>query len=148
MVIECGMQNARFVTATGQAYRGYAALRRLHFGTYKGLKSLQRAGHGIWKGSRQAGEEIHHLIEKRFLNGNYQLSGALKSYLSKADEIVSVALKREEHVVFTARWQAALGKFGTSTFRRNLDVDDILAAAKDVYRDAPELYNALLKQLL
>jgi RHS repeat-associated protein len=147
-IIERSLQNTRFVTGTAQAYRGYAALRRITFGTYKDLRALQQSGKGIWQGSRQAGDEVHHLVEKRFLNSNYNLSPRLRSYLSKEDDIVSVALKHDEHKIFTKRWAEELGRKGMGTYRRDLDVDDIVEAARRVYRDSPELFRAVQMQFL
>jgi RHS repeat-associated protein len=89
---------------------------------FKVLQKLVPVGSGL---------EKHHLVEKRFAS----------TLGVKEGDIPSIVLTAEEHALYTARWLEQIG-------RRNMDVpvttanatlENIWAAAQDVYYDAPEL---------
>ena len=72
----------------------------------------------------------HHLIEKRF-------AGIMGQ---KAGKMVSVAVTRAEHQVFTNAWCAAI-PYGHGT--ANAKSDQVLNAARQIYQNYPKIRKAL-----
>ena len=102
--------------------------------TYKNLRKQVTSELG--KGS---GLEVHHLIEKRF---------ASKLGL-KEDDMPSIVLTKEEHKKFTAAWREEIAysnsKNGTTT--TTATKEDILNAAKKIYKDYTEIFKTIESRL-
>ena len=76
--------------------------------------------------NRGSGNEVHHLIEKRFLkNTNF--------YGSPKDMMMSVVLTKAQHRAFTNEWRKQLA------YGRLYSPDAVQFAASIVYADYPEL---------
>lgn len=76
--------------------------------------------------TKGTGLDAHHLIEKRFASILGVSEGSL----------MSVAVTKAEHQRFTNAWRKAIG-YGDGT--ANATNDQILAAAREIYKDYPEL---------
>jgi RHS repeat-associated protein len=87
---------------------------------YKALTALTK-GRGL---------HVHHLIEKRFAAMLGQNS----------DKMASMALTQTEHQVFTNAWRNAI-PYGEGTI--NATREQVMNAAKQIYKDYPEILNAL-----
>jgi hypothetical protein len=87
---------------------------------YKSLKPLLKA----------TGEQAHHLLEQRFA----------KVLGQEAKNMLSTAVTKSEHQVFTNKWRAAIsyGK-GTAEATRELVMD----TAKKIYVEYPSIMRAL-----
>lgn len=97
------------------------------FGSYKELR-------GKVKGS---GLQVHHLIEKRFIE---QMGGTLGA---NTDDWLAIVVEAGEHNdVFTQPWRRLIG-YANETSKelttRNATLEDILNAAGEVYKDYPEI---------
>jgi RHS repeat-associated protein len=92
---------------------------------YKELKNLIK-GKGL---------EAHHLIEKRFA----KLLGV------DAAKMESLALTKAEHQAFTRAWRKAIGYVGdkAAVTTANVTKEQVLNAAKSIYRNHPEILKAL-----
>ena len=89
--------------------------------TYKNLRKINK-GNGL---------EVHHIVEKRFA-----------SILDvEPNEMLSIALSHEEHVVFTNAWRRAI------PYKTPYDADKIWNAAKEIYSNHPKLLEAVRKTL-
>lgn len=97
-----------------------------HVGTYRDLRKVY-AGSGF---------EVHHIIEQRFLD-------VLPSVGVTRYGMNCVALTPAEHQYFTNEWRKIF-EYGTAY--EELDDSDIIAAAKIVYRNNPELLHYALSQ--
>ena len=107
------------------------------------FRDIRSAGEwqGILQGMRkEAGLEVHHLIEQRF-------APALGL---DPDSIPSIVLTKEQHQVFTNAWRAKIGYItdNTSLTTANATREDIWAAAQQIYRDHPDLLEAVRQSLL
>ena len=101
------------------------------FKSYKALRADVIAKYG--KGS---GFQVHHLIEQRFAN----------IFNQKADDMMSMVLTKTEHEAFTKAWQSIIGRDGTSLTALTTSTatkQDIINAAKEVYKNYPEILKAL-----
>ena len=78
--------------------------------------------------------QAHHLIEKRFAN---QLNLDYK-------KMNAIALTKEEHQKFTNAWRKLI-PYGTGT--KSADIEKILKSAEMIYKDYPELLQAIQKEL-
>lgn len=74
--------------------------------------------------------QVHYLIEKRFS----------KKMGQEISEMPSIVLTKAEHLIFTNKWRKAIpyGK-GTAAATK----EKVLEAAKDIYKDYPEILKAL-----
>jgi len=81
------------------------------------------------------GLEAHHIIEKRFFKH-------VKDF--NTDDMLSVAVTKEEHKAFTQAWRDAF-KYGTDY--SELEPWEIWEKASEIYRDYPELLEAAHKEL-
>jgi len=86
------------------------------------------------KSLRGTGLEAHHLVEKRF-------AGILGI---KSDNIISVALTKEQHRIYTNRWRTEI-PYGSNY--NVISKKKLLNAAQKVYKDAPDLLD-IVKQML
>lgn len=102
-----------------------------------GLKMFSRAGeYGIqsykdlMKLKKGTGLHAHHLIEKRFAS----ILGV------KQGDMAAIALKPAEHLPFTKAWAKAIP---TGQGTANATKESIEAAARQIYKDYPEILLAL-----
>jgi hypothetical protein len=74
--------------------------------------------------------QAHHLIEHRFahLFGSTRAGG------------LSIAVTTAEHQVFTNQWRRLIG-YGSGT--RSANLQSVQDAAREIYRDYPEILSAL-----
>lgn len=91
-------------------------------GTYKNLR----------KASKGTGNEVHHIVEKRF---------APTLGIENTDDMLSITLSKADHWQFTKAWRSYLPTGHTYT------KDQILAAATEIYKNHPALLNAALKTI-
>ena len=89
--------------------------------TYKNLRKVNK-GNGL---------EVHHIVEKRFA----PFLGQNK------DEMLSIALSHDEHLVFTKAWREAI------PYKTPFDADQVWNAAQRIYANYPELLAAARKTL-
>ena len=89
--------------------------------------------------TRGTGLHAHHLIEERFAKGLGLNAG----------KIPSVALTPQEHQAFTNAWRNAIGYDNMKSVltTSSATLDDVWRAAQSVYRQYPELLDAV-RQLL
>ena len=108
--------------------RGWGSLQKAaEYGiqTYSQLKNAI-AGKGL---------QAHHIIEQRFA----KILG-----ITNTNGMKAVALTPEEHQAFTNAWRALI-PYGDGT--KNVNTEQILEAAKQIYKEFPELLKAALEQL-
>lgn len=91
-------------------------------GTYKNLR----------KTSKGTGNEVHHIVEKRF---------APTLGIDNTDDMLSITLSKSDHLQFTRAWRSYLPTGHTYT------KDQILSAAKEIYKNYPALLDAALKTI-
>lgn len=98
--------------------------------SYKNLRKSVASTYGA-----ESGLEVHHLVEKRFAN----------TLGIKGDDMPSVVLTKEEHKKFTAAWRKAIGykNSGADITTASANKEEILEAAKNIYKDYPELSKAI-----
>ena len=126
-----------FVTGVGETIRGLRFVDKVSgnvleiaeraddtIDTYRALKRIN-------KGS---GKEVHHIIEKRFVS-------ALAD--QNTNEMLSIALTKPEHRMFTNLWRQNL-KYG----KRVTDPLKIFEAATEVYFGYPQLMGGAVETLL
>ena len=89
--------------------------------TYKALRKVN-AGNGL---------EVHHIVEKRFA----------RIIDVEENDMLSIALSHEEHLVFTNAWRTKL------PYGKSYDLDRIWEAAQDIYKNYPNLLEAARKTL-
>lgn len=91
-----------------------------------GQLAKQTAGTGL---------QAHHLIEQRF-------AGILGVNPSAME---AIALTRAEHQAFTNAWRQAIGYIGdrNAVTTANATREQIINAAREIYRDFPEILRAL-----
>ncbi len=87
--------------------------------TYKELRKV----------SKGTGNEVHHIVEKRF---------ASTLGIENTDDMLSVTLSKSDHLQFTRAWRAYLPTGHSYT------KEQILSAAKEIYKNYPELLSAAL----
>ena len=109
--------------------KGFARADEFGIQTYKELRKMIRG----------SGLEAHHLIEKRFVR---ELS-------LKNSEIMSIALTKEEHKIFTRLWRQAIGYNGSFSpiVTNEARLKDIWIAAQQVYSEHPVLLESV-KEIL
>ena len=84
---------------------------------------------------KNSGLEVHHLIEQRF---------ASKLGIKEAD-IPSIVLTKDEHRKFTNAWRNEI-RYNSSNREpqtHNAELEQILNAARNVYKDYPEILNVI-----
>lgn len=85
------------------------------------------------KAFRGTGFEIHHIIEKRFID-------IIPSHPSVRN-MISVALTPAEHQIYTNRWRTVMSYGG------KWDYETLMKNAHKVYYDSPEMLELALKEL-
>jgi RHS repeat-associated protein len=108
-------------------------------GQFGALKWASKFGIGEYGALRTlakgTGNEVHHLIEKRFAG----LFG------QEAGKMMSIVVTKAEHLEFTKAWRGAIGyardKAATTTL--NATRADVEAAARKIYAKYPEILKAL-----
>jgi hypothetical protein len=95
--------------------------------------------------TRGAGEQVHHLIEKRFVGILQEIRPG-----TKASDIPSILLTTEQHAEFTMAWRKAIAYNNELTKElrtANAKFEDIREAVTKVYKDYPDIQKALLDWL-
>ena len=104
--------------------------------SYKALKKKVVERYG-----KHSGYEVHHLIEKRFIDADDIFKG----------EILSIVLtKKEEHKFITKQWREIIGynkKIGNDVTTESAKREDVMAAAKIIYIESPELLK-MIEQMM
>jgi hypothetical protein len=82
-----------------------------------------------------SGLEVHHLIEQRFADTMGLKSG----------DMPSIVLTKDEHKSFTAAWRKEIGydNSGSKVVTSSASPEQILDAARNVYKDYPELLKVI-----
>ncbi len=64
---------------------------------------------------------------------------------TNADDMLSIVLTKEEHVIYTKAWRKAIGyaNDGNPLNTMTATKDDVIKAAKEIYKDSPEILNAM-----
>ena len=119
--------------AAGSKFSTLSRASDFGFGSYAALRASVTARYG--KGS---GLHVHHLFEQRFANILGQ----------KADDMISIVVTPAEHKIFTNAWRARIGydviDVGkTVSTTSTATKQQILDAAKEIYKDYPEILKAL-----
>ena len=107
----------------------------------EGFGNLSKAGEfgiksykALRKELKGTGLQAHHIIEQRLV----------KHLGIDVGEMLSVAVTPAEHQKFTNEWRKFF-KYGTNY--KDLKIEDIWEAAKEIYKDYPELLKAARKTL-
>ena len=98
--------------------------------SYNALRKNVRDTYGTGSGL-----EVHHLIEQSFA----------KQMGLKEGDMLSIVLTKEEHKSFTAAWREEIGYKGSlnSVNTETATKDQVLSAAKKIYKDYPELLKTI-----
>jgi hypothetical protein len=121
--VATGLARGAFSAATGAAPTSFGGLSRA---AQFGLRSYSQ----LTKALSGTGLKAHHLLEKRFAAVLGQ----------RVQEMLSVAVTSGEHQVFTNAWRQAI-PYGQGT--ANATVPQIMAAARQIYANYPEILQAL-----
>ena len=118
-----------FLRLTGEL-QGFEKAAEFGVDSYKNLKKSVNSVYGTGSGL-----EVHHLVEQRFAD---QVG-------MKASNMPSIVLAKEEHKKFTAAWRQAIGydKSGATIETSSANKEEILRAARDVYKDYQELFKVI-----
>jgi RHS repeat-associated protein len=93
---------------------------------------------------RQAGQQTHHVIERRI----WERCDALKKLWTHVDDMPGVNLTPAEHQAFTNAWLRVFARRGMSGYRAELGLEEVMAAAQEIYASHPQILGAILKDLL
>ncbi|MBP3446405.1 MAG: DNRLRE domain-containing protein [Clostridia bacterium] len=86
------------------------------------------------KGNKGTGNEVHHIIEKRFADW---------LGIDNKNNMLSIVLDKETHRAYTSSWRGEIG-YGIDYLASN---KDIVQAAFNVYQNSPKLFGAVLYTL-
>ena len=102
--------------------------------TYKNLRKQVLSKYG-----KNSGLEVHHLIEQRF---------AEKLGVSASD-MPSIVLTKAEHKKFTDAWRKEIGYSNSTSYLKTgtAQTEDILDAARVIYKEYPELLKSMENML-
>lgn len=132
-----------FVTGVGETARALKVLNKgTEFieGAQETAQALKRADHvvdtyrNLRKTTKGTGLEVHHIVEKKFAD-------ALGLSRGQTDEMLSIALSKTDHRVYTNKWRQAL------PYGKAYTADEIWGVAMDISRDDPALLDAARKTL-
>ena len=93
---------------------------------------------------RQAGQQTHHLIERRI----YERIPQLKKIWPRHDQMPGVNLTPAQHQQFTNLWRQFFPYRNQSGHIANPTLDDVIAAAEKIYTGRPELFKGIFVDLL
>ena len=106
--------------------KNFSVASKYGIGSFNSLKGKVGKGTGL---------QIHHLIEQRFA----------RLFNVKEGDMLSIVLTKEEHQAFTRAWRSKIGykndRNAITTI--NATPEDVKKAAKDIYRNYPEILKAL-----
>lgn len=108
----CGGAALKYVSSPANGIDTYSNLRKINKGT---------------------DNQVHHIVEKRFADS---------LGIDNTNKMLSIALSKSEHQVFTKAWRAAL-PYGNSYSKAQ-----ILGAAVKIYSKSPKLLVSSLKTIL
>ena len=79
------------------------------------------------------------MIDCDSIVGNSSLFG------TNADDMLSIVLTKEEHATYTKAWRKAIGyaNDGNPLNTMTATKDDVVKVAKEIYKDSPEILNAM-----
>ncbi len=135
----------RLRTPASSAFSNLKHAKKFGIQSYKQLgKQFKELGIS----AKQLGVEKHHLFEQRFVK---QLGDKLGR---NTDDWLSIVVEKtnklaqSEHYKFTQAWKKAIGYDGqaagwTKKTTSSATIDDIYMAAKEIYKDYPEILKAL-----
>lgn len=105
-------------------------------------RRLDIKSYGDFEPSLDPEEQVHHLIEQRFLKGNK----LLQKLFGDGKSALSVRLKKDEHNIYTRRWRSFFPRKRQHGHRRydQIEPEDMIDAIKEVYFDRPEWVRILL----
>lgn len=130
-----------FVTGVGEAARGLRFADKLGnvveiaectdgtIDTYRNLRKLNKG----------TGNEVHHILEKRFFEKGF--SNDYKLNFDSTNDMLSVALTKQEHRAYTNAWRNALS-YGVKH-----EYQSVLKTGVEIYADNPKLMSAFLLTL-
>lgn len=133
----------RLTASSSQAFSKLKHAKKYGISSYKGLKGIFTE---LGITAKAEGVEFHHLFEQRFVT---QLEGKLGR---NTDDWLSIVVDKgkvgSEHYNFTQAWKNAIGYEGqaagwTKKTTNTATIDDIYRAARDIYKDYPEILKAL-----
>lgn len=127
-----GTKGARKLIKVADKAKHFKTAKYLTVGTYGKLKK-------VFKGAKQV--EVHHVIEKRFLQINRYNNKAFKGI--KETKMMAVPVGKKLHRTITNRWRREL------PYRqyKNITKKDMIKAIEKVYEDMPALKKYALKYL-
>lgn len=146
---------ARLKAPSSTAFANLKHAKKYGIQSYKNLKTtFDDLGLSLSK----EGVERHHLIEVRFFKENPNIAQKLLDKFGKTtDDWLSIIVERgklgSEHDKFSKAWIQAIGQEGkngasgipgwTGKTTKTATFDDVIKAAKEIYKDYPEILKAL-----
>ena len=143
---------ARLKAPTSNAFSNLKHAKKYGIQSYKQLaKEFEQLGLKLSK----EGVERHHLIEVRFFKENPNIRAQLQNkFGAKTDDWLCIIVEKtkkltqSEHYVLSQKWLKAIGKKnqkpGTTGFNSdNVPFNVIIEQARKIYKDYPEILNAL-----
>lgn len=143
---------ARLKAPTSTAFSNLKHAKKYGIQSYKQLaKEFEQLGLKLSK----EGVERHHLIEVRFFKENPNIRAQLQNkFGTKTDDWLCIIVEKtnkltqSEHYVLSQKWLKAIGKKnqtpGTTGFNSdNVPFNVIIEQARKIYKDYPEILNAL-----
>ena len=111
--------------------------RFLSVATEFGINSYKALGDSLGKGS---GLQRHHIVEKRFAN---------TLGVDDTNDMLSVAVTKEDHQLFTNAWRKAIGYVNDNNAVNTATAtqEQIWSAAKDIYANYSDLLDAAKKTI-
>lgn len=132
----------RLTASSSQAFSQLKHAKKYGIQSYKNLKTtFDDLGLSLSK----EGVQRHHLFEQRFVN-NPNISSKLGT---NTDDWLSIVVEKgftgSEHYNFTQAWKNAIPYKNSGSTLNTLTAtwDDVVAAARDIYKDYPEILKAL-----
>ena len=119
-----------FVTGVGESIRAFRTAGKIAdsaddaIDTYRNLRKVAKG----------TGDEVHHIVEKRFVK-------QLNLDIENTDDMLSVVVGKSEHRTYTNAWRAAL-PYGVSH-----DLQSVLQTGAKIYSSNPRLMAAFLLTL-
>ena len=123
-------KGAKVVDELSDAVHAASVFRKLQYAEKYGINSY----HALRRALISTDLQAHHIIEKRFA----RMLGI------NVGDMLSVAVTKEEHQMFTKAWRQAI-PYGTDY--NSITVSQLWDAAKQIYKDYPDLLDAAKRTL-
>ncbi len=120
-----------FVTGVGETVRVIRTTQKIA-DIADGVDDTIDSYRALRKVSKGTGKEVHHIVEKRFADS---------LDIDNTNEMLSVALSKEQHRIYTNAWRKEL-PYGKTYSKR-----EILEAATHIYADSPSLLAASIQTI-